>query len=62
MEAFIVLIKLLCAHLCSDFIFQTDAINNGTAAPEVLYSMGTFEYTAWALTITGERAKQIDAD
>ena len=29
MEAFIVLIKLLCAHLCSDFIFQTDAINNG---------------------------------
>lgn len=38
-----------------------DAINNGTAAPEVLYSMGTFEYTAWALTITGERAKQIDA-
>ena len=38
-----------------------DAINNGTAVPEVLYSMGTFEYTAWALTITGERAKQIDA-
>lgn len=38
-----------------------DAINNGTAAPEVLYSMGTFEYTAWALTITGERAKQIDS-
>ena len=38
-----------------------DAINNGTATPEVLYSMGTFEYTAWALTITGERAKQIDA-
>ncbi|MCR5180938.1 MAG: DUF3307 domain-containing protein [Bacteroidaceae bacterium] len=29
MEAFIVLIKLLCAHLCSDFIFQTDAINTG---------------------------------
>lgn len=26
---FIVLIKLLCAHLCSDFIFQTDSINNG---------------------------------
>ena len=38
-----------------------DAINNGTATPEVLYSMGTFEYTAWALTITGERAKQIDS-
>ena len=38
-----------------------DSINNGTATPEVLYSMGTFEYTAWALTITGERAKQIDA-
>ena len=29
METFIVLIKLLCAHLCSDFIFQTDSINNG---------------------------------
>lgn len=38
-----------------------DSINNGTATPEVLYSMGTFEYTAWALTITGERAKQIDS-
>ena len=29
MEAFIILVKLLCAHLCSDFIFQTDDINKG---------------------------------
>lgn len=29
MEAFIVLIKLFCAHLFSDFILQTDAINSG---------------------------------
>lgn len=29
METFIILIKLLCAHLCSDFIFQTDGINDG---------------------------------
>ena len=29
METFIILIKLLCAHLCSDFILQTDRINNG---------------------------------
>jgi hypothetical protein len=29
METFIVLVKLLCAHLCSDFIFQTDGINEG---------------------------------
>lgn len=29
METFIILVKLLCAHLCSDFIFQTDGINNG---------------------------------
>lgn len=38
-----------------------DAINNGTACPDVMFSMGTFEFTAWALTITGERARQIDA-
>ena len=29
METIIILIKLLCAHLCSDFILQTDNINNG---------------------------------
>ena len=29
METFVILIKLLCAHLCADFIFQTDCINNG---------------------------------
>lgn len=29
METIIILIKLLCAHLCSDFILQTDCINNG---------------------------------
>ena len=29
MDAFIVLVKLLCAHLCADFIFQTDSINKG---------------------------------
>ncbi|MDO4191307.1 MAG: DUF3307 domain-containing protein [Bacteroidales bacterium] len=29
METFIILVKLLCAHLCSDFIFQTDSINKG---------------------------------
>ena len=29
MEAFVILVKLLCAHLCSDFIFQTDDINKG---------------------------------
>jgi hypothetical protein len=29
METLIVLVKLLCAHLCSDFIFQTDDINKG---------------------------------
>ncbi len=29
MEAFIILAKLLCAHLCSDFLFQTDVINEG---------------------------------
>lgn len=29
MNTIIILIKLLCAHLCSDFIFQTDSIYNG---------------------------------
>lgn len=29
MEAFIILVKLICAHLCSDFIFQTDSISVG---------------------------------
>ena len=29
MESFIILIKLLCAHLCADFILQTNEINNG---------------------------------
>ena len=29
METFIILVKLLCAHLCSDFVFQTDGINEG---------------------------------
>ena len=33
MEPFLVLVKLLCAHLCSDFIFQTDAINKGKREP-----------------------------
>lgn len=29
MDIYLVLIKLLCAHLCADFIFQTDCINKG---------------------------------
>lgn len=29
MEAFTILLKLLCAHFCADFIFQTDSINDG---------------------------------
>lgn len=29
MGAIIILIKLICAHLCSDFLFQTDSINKG---------------------------------
>lgn len=29
MDAFIILVKLLCAHLCADFILQTDGINKG---------------------------------
>lgn len=33
MEPFLVLVKLLCAHLCSDFIFQTDTINKGKREP-----------------------------
>jgi hypothetical protein len=35
MEAFLVLIKLLCAHLCADFIFQTDSINEGKRKPGI---------------------------
>mgnify|MGYP003329179500 CR=1 FL=1 len=35
MEAFIILVKLLCAHLCSDFFFQTDAINTGKRKPGI---------------------------
>jgi len=29
METLLILVKLICAHLCSDFIFQTDTINDG---------------------------------
>ena len=29
METLIILVKLLCAHLCSDFILQTDRIKIG---------------------------------
>lgn len=29
MESLIILVKLLCAHLFSDFILQTDSLNNG---------------------------------
>lgn len=29
METLIVLVKLICAHLCADFVFQTDALKNG---------------------------------
>ena len=35
MESIIIFIKLLCAHLCSDFIFQTDSINNGKRKPGI---------------------------
>ena len=35
MESIIILIKLLCAHLCSDFILQTDSINNGKRKPGI---------------------------
>ena len=54
MDAFIVLVKLLCAHLCADFIFQTDSINKGkrksggkgtTCVENVL--MCTESYIAW---------------
>ena len=33
MESVIILVKLLCAHLCSDFIFQTDDINSEKRKP-----------------------------
>ena len=26
---FIPLVKILCAHVCADFLFQTDKINKG---------------------------------
>ncbi|MBO4597536.1 MAG: DUF3307 domain-containing protein [Bacteroidaceae bacterium] len=29
METLVILVKLLCAHLLSDFILQTDGINKG---------------------------------
>lgn len=35
MESIIIFIKLLCAHLCSDFILQTDSINNGKRKPGI---------------------------
>lgn len=33
MDTLIILLKLLCAHLCSDFILQTDSINSGKREP-----------------------------
>ena len=33
METLIILVKLLCAHLFSDFILQTDRINSGKRKP-----------------------------
>jgi hypothetical protein len=35
MEILIILVKLLSAHLCADFIFQTDRINAGKRKPGV---------------------------
>jgi hypothetical protein len=35
MEMLIILVKLLSAHLCADFIFQTDRINEGKRKPGV---------------------------
>lgn len=35
MESIIIFIKLLCAHLCSDFILQTDSINTGKRKPGI---------------------------
>ena len=35
MESIIIFVKLLCAHLCSDFILQTDSINNGKRKPGI---------------------------
>ena len=37
-----------------------DSINNGSASPEILYSNGNYEFKFQLMTITGERAKQID--
>jgi len=33
MESFIILEKMLCAHLCADFIFQSNRINSGKREP-----------------------------
>lgn len=35
METLLILVKLICAHLCSDFIFQTDKINGGKLKPGI---------------------------
>lgn len=35
MDTFLILVKLLCAHLCSDFILQTDGINDGKRKPGI---------------------------
>lgn len=35
MQTLIILVKLLCAHLCSDFILQTDRINSGKRKPGI---------------------------
>lgn len=35
METLIILVKLLCAHLFSDFILQTDRINSGKRKPGI---------------------------
>lgn len=37
-----------------------DSINNGSACAEVLFSRGNYEFKVQLMTITGERAKQID--
>ena len=35
METLVILVKLLCAHLLSDFILQTDGINKGKRKPGI---------------------------
>lgn len=37
-----------------------DGVNNGNACTEIFYALGNYEFKAQAMTITGERAKQID--